>query len=190
MSPRVLLCAAALAVAAAGLGSSGCSRDGRASADATVVDPVLLAFLSKARAAHHEADIAEYRKDGAGAIAPLERVVSGPFPGGDAPPPEVREVVADTRARLADLRSALGEFEPALADVDAGLALATTPTHFRGHLLEVRGLVEERRSKALATKGDTEGAERARKAAIDAYQKAIDVQDEVIARSLRDTGPK
>lgn len=155
---------------------------------APVVDPTLLAFLSKARAAHHDADLAEEGGDRSKAISVLSRLVAGPVPGGAAPPPEVAEVVADTRARLADLRSSLGDFDPAIVDVDAGLALAKENTHFRGHLFEVRGVVEERRSKALAQKGDAAGAEKARKDALAAFEKAIEIQDDVIARALLQKG--
>jgi tetratricopeptide (TPR) repeat protein len=151
---------------------------------APVVDPTLLAFLSKARAAHHEADLAEEKQDREQAVRALLKIVEGPRPAGEASP-EVAEVIADTRARLADLRSALGDFERARADVDEGLKLAPGVTHFRGHLIEVRGLVEERRAKALKEKGDEAGALRARDEALKAFQEAIDIQDQVIAEALK-----
>src|SRR5687767_9230105 len=70
------------------------------------VDTVLMSFLSRARSAHHVADAKEGSKDLAGAIAALEQLLSGPAPSSpQGKPPEVREVLADTRARLADLRS-------------------------------------------------------------------------------------
>jgi tetratricopeptide (TPR) repeat protein len=150
-----------------------------------VVDPTLLAFLSKARAAHHEADLAEEQGDRPRAIRALVRIVEGPRPGGDTPTPEVAEVVADTRARLADLRSAAGDFDRARADVDEGLRLAPAVTHFRGHLVEVRGLVEERRSRALKEKGDEAGATKARDEALKAFEEAIEIQDQVIAEALK-----
>ncbi len=154
-----------------------------------VVDPELLAFLSKARAAHHQADLAEDARDKAGAIRVLDRLVTGVRPGGATPSPEVAEVTADTRARLAELRSGLGEFDAALKDVDAGLALATAPTHFRGHLYEVMGLVHERRMKSLADSGNQSAADREKKLAIDAYEKAMTTQDEVIRRALPTAEP-
>jgi tetratricopeptide (TPR) repeat protein len=151
---------------------------------APVVDPTLLAFLSKARAAHHEADLAEAGEDRPRAIRVLSQLVTGGRPGGAAPSPEVAEVIADTRARLADLRSASGAFDEANRDVEEGLGLAREPTHFRGRLFEVRGVVEERRSKALAEKGDAAGAAKARQEALSAFEKAIEIQDDVIARAL------
>lgn len=153
-----------------------------------VVDPALLAFLSKARAAHHQADLAEDAKDTRRAITVLEQLTRGPRPGAPRPPPEVAEVIADTRARLADLRSRDGDIEGALRDIDEGLALATAPTHFRGHLFEVKGIVLERRIEARKAKDDGPGAERARAEAIDAFNEAIEIQNKVIERALPDGG--
>jgi len=188
-----------LALAAAGCGQvHGCAQANPGDSQpaglcpcepgsAPVVDPKLMAFLSKARSAHHEADLAEQADDRARAIGVLQRLIEGPRP---PPPsaPEVIEVLADTYARIADLRSALGEFDRAGRDLDEGLKLAVTPTHFRGHLFEVRGLVLERTAKALAEKGDAPGAEKAKQAAIQAFQQAIEIQDEVITRALGDGG--
>jgi len=160
----------------------GCQDDG-----AAVVDPALVAFLSKARSAHHRADLAERTGDRRAAIAAVSAIVDGPRP---AATPEVVEVVADALARRADLRSRDGDADGADADVDAGLALATSTTHFRGHLLEVRGLIAERRAEDLAAKGDAAGAAAARERAIQAYEDAIDVQDEVIRGALDTLGPR
>lgn len=162
-----------------------CPADG-----APVVDAPLLAFLSKARASHHEADLAEDGGDRVRAIGILDALVAGPRPGGPTPAPEIAEVVADTRARLADLRSAGGDFDGAEADLVDGLRLAKAPTHFRGHLIEVRGVVQERRSKALRERGDLAGAERAKQDAIRSFEDAIEVGDEVISRALGDGGPR
>jgi tetratricopeptide (TPR) repeat protein len=147
-----------------------------------------MAFLSKARAAHHEADLAEQQGDAKRAVTVLQQLVGGPRPPGPAAP-EVIEVISDTFARLADLESAAGDFDAAGRDVDGGLKLATASTHFRGHLFEMRGVIEERRAKALAAKGDAAGAESAKQAAIKAFQQAIEIQDEVISKALGDAGP-
>src|SRR3954468_20636569 len=66
------------------------------------VGPALLAFLSRSRAAHHRADAFEERSDLKGAEHELDAVIHGPKPAcpGAA---EVREVLADTHARLGDL---------------------------------------------------------------------------------------
>ncbi len=160
-------------------GSAACSCS-----DAPIVDATLVAFLSKARAAHHEADLAEDKGDREGAIRVLSRIVEGPSPSSAKPSPEVTEVMADTYARLGDLRSAGGDFEAAFKDVEQGLKLAQAVTHFRGHLIEVRGLVYERKSKALKEKGDEPAAAEARDAAVKAFEEAIDVQDQVIRNAL------
>jgi tetratricopeptide (TPR) repeat protein len=147
----------------------------------TPVDPALLAFLSRARAAHHRADDPEQRGDLKGAIRELEALLGGPRLPGNAP--EAREVLADTYARVADLRSRDGDFDRAEADIARGLELVPEVSYFRGHLLEVRGLSEERRSKVLATKADAAGAERAKARALTAFQQAMEVQALVIERS-------
>jgi len=153
----------------------------------TPVDPVLLSFLSRARAAHHLADDHESAADLVSATSALERLVLGPLPlpVNDAElAPEVREVLADTRARLADLRSRQGAFQAALADVRAGLEVAREPNYFRGHLLETEGLVEERRAKALES-SDPGAAGAARKRAIDLLEQAMAVQSQVLEAASR-----
>jgi hypothetical protein len=170
---------------------SGCSRaqsDQASPCDELAVgrpvDPLLLAFLSRARAAHHLADDHEADDDLAAAITPLAGVVSGPLPreSGAELAPEVREVLADTRARLADLRSRQGAFELALVDIRAGLELAREPNYFKGHLLETEGLVEERHAKALA-KSDPAAAGAIRKRAIGLLEQAMAVQSKVIQKA-------
>lgn len=152
--------------------------------DEMVVDPPLLAFLSLARSAHHEADLALESNDRARAVQALERVVKSPWSG--KKPPEMLEVTADTLARLADLKSEDGKFDDAARDVDTGIQLATEATHFRGRLFEIRGVVEQRRAKALKDKGDAAGGEKARKAAFEAFDQSMDIQEDVIARMLKE----
>ena len=146
------------------------------------VGPALLAFLSRSRAAHHRADAFEERNDTQAARAELDAVIHGPLPAcpGAA---EVREVLADTHARLGDLASRNGDFAAALASVEQGLGLVPEQSYFRGHLFEVRGLVEERQSKALAARGDAAGATGAAERALTAFQEAMRIQSEVIERA-------
>jgi tetratricopeptide (TPR) repeat protein len=154
------------------------------------VDPALLAFLSKARAAHHRADAFEQSGNLDLSIAELQRVTTGAVPRGDRPYVEADEVLADTRARLADLKSRLGRFDDALGDVAAGLKLARARTYFRGHLFEVRGLVEERRCNTLAKQGHEVEAQAAKERALKSFEQAIDIQDEVIRKSLSTEQPR
>ncbi len=143
------------------------------------VDPVLMSFIGSARSAHHLADGREEKGDLAGAEAALGSLLDGPLPPKkDAA--EVREVLADTRARLADLRSRRGDFDAALKDVEQGLGQVPEQSYFRGHLFETRGLVEERRTKALAAAGDQAGADKARERALAAFEEAMRIQQAVI----------
>jgi tetratricopeptide (TPR) repeat protein len=146
-----------------------------------------MAFLSKARSAHHQADIEEEGQNLDGAIAALEKITATPL-ADVASRDEAKEVVADTRARLADLRSQQGKFDEAEKEVSEGLKLAPDDSYFEGHLFEMRGVNEERRAKALAESGDKTGAEAARKRAFTSFEKAIDVQDRVIRKELADAG--
>jgi hypothetical protein len=156
----------------------------------TPVDPILLAFLSRARSAHHLADDSESGGDLAASAAPLERLVQGPIPRVSSVElaPEVREVLADTYARLADLHSRQGEFDRALQDVQLGLGHAREPDYFQGHLLETEGLVEERHAKALET-SDKLRAAATRKRAIELLERAMAVQSGVIERAPRAGAP-
>ncbi len=162
---------------------AGCSRkleDCPPVPSAQPVDSVLLAFLSRARAAHHAADRAEQAGDRTRALQLLSELVHGPIPGAGAPPVEAREVLADTRARLADLSSQSSDFDAADAHLRAGLELVPETGYFRGHLFEVRGVVEERRGKALAAQGDEQGAAAANQRALDALEQAMAIQADVI----------
>lgn len=172
-------CACWIVLAALALG--GCAKDrGQDDCGPTerVVDPVLLAFLSQARSAHHIADQRETTGDNAGALRALAALTAGPKPAGEVP--EVAEVLADTRARIADLLSRAGHFDQADAEIEAGLASARGSSYFRGHLFEVRGLVEERREKALRSTGRTQEADQARERSLSAYEEAMKIQAAVI----------
>jgi tetratricopeptide (TPR) repeat protein len=166
------------------VGLTGCAKaappDPCAGADGGApVGTALLAFLSRSRAAHHRADAREEQNDLRAAETELTGIIDGPKPAcPDAP--EVREVLADTRARLADLESRHGEFDAALRALDQGLALVPETSYFRGHLFEVRGLVEERRAKALAALGDKAAAGAAGERALAAFQEAMRLQTAVI----------
>jgi tetratricopeptide (TPR) repeat protein len=146
-----------------------------------VVDPVLLAFLSQARSAHHVADQREAAGDTAAALRALQGLIAGPRPPQGAP--EVGEVLADTHARIADISSRVGRFDQADRAIEEGLSSAKQPTYFRGHLFEVRGLVEERREKALRGSGRGLEADQARDRSLSAYEEAMKIQAEVILKA-------
>lgn len=185
-SRRTLALAIVVAVFGCAIATSGCRDQHEARSEGLpngVVNEALYAFLSKARSAQHEADLAEASGDRKAAIAAMAQITKGARP---AMSPEVEEVLADAYARAAGLLAQEGDFDGGMAEIDAGLALAKAPTHFRGHLFEIRGVVEEARSKDLRAKGDGPGADAAKERAIEAFQKAIEIQEKVIERALDD----
>ena len=192
-------------VAAAGLAlafafTAGCAKrdagppSGARSGDVedagTPVDVEVMAFLSAARALHHEANVREGADDLAGAVAALERLVHARRPHEGARVPEIEEVLADTYARMAELRLRTGDVDGAKKDVEDGLAHAPDTTYFRGHLLEVEGVVEEARVAALADAGKKDEAEKARQRAIALLRDAVEIQEKVIDTSLGDGGKR
>jgi hypothetical protein len=185
--PSIVLLGAALTA----LGLAGCN--GRASVsgcpgvtEGAPLDTKVMAFLSAARALHHEADMKEQSGDVAGAIASLEKLVAMPGPRAN----EVDEILADTRARLAELRLVSNDLAGADREVRAGLERASEPTYFRGHLLEVSGLIEERRAAVLADAGKSAEAVGAKARAVDLLERAVQVQEQVIGRTLGDGGAR
>jgi tetratricopeptide (TPR) repeat protein len=152
--------------------------------ESAVVDSELLAFLSLARAHHHEANLLEQSGDLRGAVAALRKIVDAPKPHPGQRVPEVEEVLADAYARIADLELQLKDSASARHDVETGLLHATDPTYFRGHLLEVFGIVEESRTAELVDAGRDAEADKARAHALALLREAVDVQEAVIARVL------
>lgn len=150
------------------------------------VDLPLMAYLSQARARHHEANLREAENDIAGALLALDRLVSAPKPGGERP--EVGELLADTRARMAELRTRSGDLVGAERDIQAGLVLAPGRTYFRGHLLEVAGILEEARASNMTDAGKSDEAAAARAKALDLLRQAVAIQEEVIRTTLGDGG--
>lgn len=184
-----VLCTLLLAlVAGFGLAPSCARHEG--SDEAPPVDMEMMAFLSEAHALHHQANLKEDSGDLAGAVAAMERLVSAarPHPERKAPSPEIEEVLADAYARLAELRLKRGELEPAALAVKNGLDHVAEPTYFRGHLVEVQGLVEEARAAQLADAGNATEAARAREHAIQLLEEVVKIQDQVIQRSLGKDG--
>ena len=163
---------------------AGCDRHptGTTIDDAPVVDMELMAFLSEARAFHHQANLKEESGDIPGAAAALQRLVVARRPSAKAP--EVEEVLADAYARLAELELKQNHLDAATKALADGLSHAPDATYFRGHLVEVQGLVEEARGLALADAGKPEDAARAREKAIQLPEEVVRIQDQVIQRSL------
>ncbi len=152
------------------------------------VNTALVAFLSKAKSSHHQADLLEEAKDVRGAIDVLDRLVIPALPAPLVEAPEAREVLSDARARLADLRGQVKDFDGAARDIDEGLKLAPVPSYFEGHLYEQRGVNEERRAHDLDARGDHEQARRTRAQSMKAFERAVAIQDTVIRRALDNDG--
>jgi len=148
----------------------------------TIVDPALLAFLSRARAAHHLADAAEEKQDLTQAVSVLREFLRGKTPPNR---PEAEEVLADTHARIAELQSKLGRFEEASASVERGMQFAKGTTYYLGHLFEIKGLVAERRAKQLREQGDERAAQAAEKSAIEAFERSMSIQEKVLDELLK-----
>jgi tetratricopeptide (TPR) repeat protein len=153
-------------------------------------DVETMAFLSKARALHHLANVKESAGDLPGAIDAMEQLVRAPRPHPAQKVPEIEEVVSDAYARLAELRLAAGDLDGAQGAIREGLLHAPDPTYFRGHLLEVQGILEETRGAMLADAGKSEEAAKARARAMALLQEAVHVQDQVIDRALGDAGKR
>ena len=86
----------------------------------TVVDSELLAFLSLARAHHHEANLLEQKGDTQGAVDALRKITTAPKPHPGQQLPEEEEVLADTYARIAELELENHDTPGARRDVEAG----------------------------------------------------------------------
>jgi hypothetical protein len=179
-----------VAIATCALGLAACRGEGStagcpsAEPAGTPIAPPVMAFLSAARALHHEADMKERVGDVPGAIGALERLVALHAPAAD----EVDEVLADAHARLAELRLGRGDLDGAGRDVQEGLQRVQGATYFRGHLIEVQGLVEEARAIALADAGKADEAARARTRAMALLEEAVQTQEQVIEHALADGG--
>jgi hypothetical protein len=170
---------------------SACSRAQQVCSDRdsgdTPIDPTLLAFLSRARAAHHVADLQE-DADTAAAVAALLAVVDGPIPGqkGTAPA-EAREVIADTQARISDLESRLQRFDNALQRIESALGWVPETSYFRGHLFETRGIVEQRQAEEFAKSNRPLESAAAKARALIAFETAMQVQADVIRQTPADS---
>jgi tetratricopeptide (TPR) repeat protein len=148
-----------------------------------IVDPALMAFLSRARALHIEADVKMDQQKPEDAIASLRKITSTALPPG-GPSPEAQEVLADAHARIAEILIPLAKFDEARQELTKGLGHATEPTYFRGHLFELQGHLEAKRAEQLTKDGKTEEANKARTEAIKASEEAIKIQELVIKKAL------
>jgi len=187
------LVAIASSIALAFVLAIGCARDsGEPQGGAPPIDTEVMAYLSEARALHHQANLKEEAGDVPGAVSAMERLVAARRPHPEAKLPEVEEVLADAYARLAELELKRSGLPAASKAIESGLAHAPEPTYFRGHLVEVQGLVMEATAAELSDAGKKDEAAKAREKAIGLLEEVVKIQDQVIQKSLagRDGGPE
>ncbi len=154
------------------------------------IDTAVMAYLSMARAMHHEANLKE-DGDVPGAVAALDRLAAEARPHPGERVPEIEEVLADTFARVAELHLRQGELSKASARVREGLTHAPLPSYFRGHLLEVEGITEEARAAELGDAGQAAEAAAAKARALDLLYQAVLVQERVVTGTLdADASPR
>lgn len=152
------------------------------------VDLDLMAFLSAARALHHQANLEEEAGRLPKAIDAMDRLVVLKYPHPERKTPEVEEVLADAYARLAELQLKNGDLDRAAAAVTQGLGHVDGVTYFKGHLVEVQGLIEEARAARLADAGNAAEASKSREKAIQLLEEVVKIQDQVIKSSLAKDG--
>jgi hypothetical protein len=183
VTQRVLVTALVALFAAACAPPHG-ERAGHDAPDAGVaIDTAVMAYLSMARAMHHEANLKE-DSDVPGAIVALDRLTAEKRPHPGERVPEIEEVLADTFARIAELQVREGDLAKASDSVREGLTHAPSPSYFRGHLLEVEGIVEEARARGLADAGRVSEAATAKARALDLLYQAVLVQEHVVTETL------
>jgi hypothetical protein len=170
--------AVAVAVALALAPLAGCHRRG---SERRAIDERLLLALEEARAWQHRADIHLADGDVAAAINDVGEVLKIAFPPGA---PEGEEARLDAWARLAKLHLVSGDEQRALADVAAGEREATRDSFYRAHLATAAGEIHEARAKRLAS--DPEGAKAARREALQAYARSIEINQRVQAALLKE----
>ena len=160
--------------------SAGCSAERQ-----RPVDEKLLLTLEEARAWQHRADVHLAGGEVAAAIDDVRKVLAIRFPPGAA---EGEEARLDAWARLARLHLAAGDAASALTDVEHGRTEATRVSFYRAHLEMAAGEILEARAKRIAATDDP-GAKTARRDALAAYQRSIEINQRVQAALLHSDAP-
>src|SRR6185503_5798959 len=106
------------------------------------------------------------------AVEALQKILELPFPAGA---PEGEDTLLDARARLAKLLLAQGRADDARRIVDQGLASATRDSFFLANLWSVSGELHEARD--------------AKHAAIEAYQRSIEINQRIQKRLAEENRP-
>jgi tetratricopeptide (TPR) repeat protein len=136
-----------------------------------------LSTIGLAQALLHETDVLEGLGDRSAAIERAERVLTLEL---DAEDPLREPLRLDAHGRLAELELAGGALDRADAAIDRGLAEARGHTYFEARLHVVRGRVHEARAATLREAGDGAGAERELRAALEAHERSIAINEALL----------
>ena len=133
------------------------------------IDQNLMIALSKAKNFHHKAKV--YMSDGnvADAIASVREILSLQFPPGA---PEGEDVRNDARALLAKLLLGQGKLDEAMTVVTEGIAQSQRKSFFVANLYTVKGEVHQARNENHA--------------AIEAWDKSIEINKRLQARLMEE----
>jgi tetratricopeptide (TPR) repeat protein len=139
-----------------------------------VIGEDLMLALAQAKNLHHKAQV--YLSDGnpLAAIEAVRKILSLRFPPGA---PEADDVRNDARAMLAKQLIRQNQLDDAMRVVDEGLAASTRESFFVANLHTVQGEIHEERAKQLDAEGNKAKATEERHDAIDAFDKAIKIDD-------------
>jgi tetratricopeptide (TPR) repeat protein len=156
-----------------GGGASGRSVTRVAEPD-EVIGQDLMTALAQAKNFHHKAKV--YMTDGnlGEATAAVRQILSLEFPQGA---PEADDVRNDARAMLAKLLVAQNQLEEAMRTVTEGIAQSSRESFFVANLYTVQGEVHEARATQYMTANDKPKADAERRAAIEAYDRSIKINE-------------
>ena len=148
-------------------------KDGR-----EVISDDLMVALDQAKNFHRKTKV--YMSDGnlAAATSTVRQILSLPFPKGA---PEAEDVRLDARALLAKLLVMQGQLDEATRTIDEGLAAVQRESFFVANLYTVRGEILEAKAANVDAEnaGDKTKSADVRRAAIDAYDKSIQINEKL-----------
>lgn len=148
-----------------------------------VIDQDLMVFLGQAKNFHRKAKV--YASEGKldDAIAAVRQILSLRFPPGAA---EADDVRLDARARLAKLLLNRGDLDEAMRIVTEGLAPRQRESFFVANLHTVQGELHEAYAARATAANDSARGDSERRAAIDAYDRSIKINEKLQQRLLEE----
>ncbi|MGN6107895.1 MAG: tetratricopeptide repeat protein [Kofleriaceae bacterium] len=188
-SQRSMFLACVLALAACsteGAAPSGQAAPGRVTQTlepTDAIDQELMVFLGQAKNFHHKAKV--YASEGKldDAIAAVRQILSLRYPSGA---PEAEDVRLDARARLAKLLLNQNKLDEAMRVVSEGLAPRQRESFFVANLHTVQGEIHEALAAQYAADNQPAKADGERRAAIDAYDRSIQINEKIQKQLLED----